>query len=260
MDRRPFIGVSTYLVDVSWSDWRGRRVALVPERTTAYVRDAGGVALLLPPDAPERAPEVLARLDALVISGGPDMDPAYYGQSPHPRTEADSPERDHWETALVRAALACGMPLLGICRGMQLMNVVCGGSLVQHLPDVVRPDVHAGSPGRYGTHVVRPLPGTLLGGLLPEPELTVPTFHHQAVDRLGEGLRVNALAPDGTIEGIEGTGFTLGVQWHPEQGEDLRVMQALVRAATAARTVPLMPVEAPLDPPTRAGVSAAART
>ncbi len=243
MDRRPFIGVSTYLVDVSWSDWRGRRVALVPERYTAFVRDSGGVAVLLPPDAPERAPEVLARLDALVISGGPDMDPAYYGQPPHPLTEADSPERDQWETALVRAALASGMPLLGICRGMQLLNVVCGGSLVQHLPDVVEADVHTGSPGRYGAHVVRPVPGTLLGGLLPEAELTVPTFHHQAVDRLGEGLRVNAVAPDGTIEGIEGNGFTVGVQWHPEQGEDLRVMQALVRAATAARTVPQFPSE-----------------
>ncbi|MFJ9948988.1 gamma-glutamyl-gamma-aminobutyrate hydrolase family protein [Kitasatospora sp. NPDC091207] len=239
MDRRPFIGVSTYLVDASWSDWRDRRVALVPERYTAYVRDSGGIAVLLPPDAPERAPEVLARLDALVIAGGPDIDPAYYGQPPHPLTEADAPERDHWESALLRAALAAGMPLLGICRGMQVLNVVCGGSLVQHLPDVVVPDVHGGSPGKYGEHTVRPVPGTLLGGLLPESELAVPTFHHQAVDRLGAGLRVSAHAPDGTVEAVEGPGFTLGVQWHPEQGNDLRVMRALVRAATAARTVPL---------------------
>ncbi|MFD9594105.1 gamma-glutamyl-gamma-aminobutyrate hydrolase family protein [Kitasatospora sp. NPDC059973] len=244
MDRRPFIGVSTYQVDVSWSDWRNRPVALVPERYTAYVRDSGGIALLLPPDSPERAPEVLARLDALVITGGPDIDPAYYGQPPHPLTEADSPERDQWESALLRAALAAGMPLLGICRGMQVLNVVCGGSLVQHLPDVVHPDVHAGTPGRYGAHTVRPVPGTLLGGLLPESELTVPTFHHQAVDRLGAGLRVSAHAPDGTVEAVEGPGFTLGVQWHPEQGDDLRVMQALVRAATAARTVPLEPAGA----------------
>ncbi|MEU1422362.1 MULTISPECIES: gamma-glutamyl-gamma-aminobutyrate hydrolase family protein [unclassified Kitasatospora] len=244
MDRRPFIGVSTYQVDVSWSDWRNRPVALVPERYTAYVRDSGGIALLLPPDSPERAPEVLARLDALVITGGPDIDPAYYGQPPHPLTEADSPERDQWESALLRAALAAGMPLLGICRGMQVLNVVCGGSLVQHLPDVVHPDVHAGTPGTYGEHTVRPVPGTLLGGLLPESELTVPTFHHQAVDRLGAGLRVSAHAPDGTVEAVEGPGFTLGVQWHPEQGDDLRVMQALVRAATAARTVPLEPVGA----------------
>ncbi|MGW6918706.1 gamma-glutamyl-gamma-aminobutyrate hydrolase family protein [Kitasatospora sp. NPDC054939] len=246
MDRRPFIGVSTYLVDASWSDWRDRRVALVPERYTAYVRDSGGVVVLLPPDAPERAPEVLARLDALVIAGGPDMDPAYYGQPPHPRTEADARERDVWEVALTRAALAAGMPLLGICRGMQLLNVVCGGTLVQHLPDVVDPDLHTGSPGAYGSHLVRPVPGTLLGGLLPETELTVPTFHHQAVDRLGDGLRISAYAPDGTVEAVEGVGFTLGVQWHPEQGDDLRVMQALVRAATAARSVPLEAVGAAL--------------
>ncbi|MQS11484.1 gamma-glutamyl-gamma-aminobutyrate hydrolase family protein [Streptomyces kaniharaensis] len=235
MDRRPFIGVSTYLVDASWGDWQDRRAALVPERYTAYVQDSGGIAVLLPPDAPERAPDVLARLDALVIAGGPDLDPAFYGSAPHPRTEVDSPERDVWETALLRGALAAGIPLLGICRGMQVLNVVCGGTLVQHLPDVVAADVHGGTPGKYGTHPVRPVPGTLLGGLLPESELDVPTFHHQAVDRLGAGLRVSAHAPDGTVEAVEGPGFTLGVQWHPEQGDDLRVMQALVRAATAAQ-------------------------
>ncbi|MEU4114683.1 gamma-glutamyl-gamma-aminobutyrate hydrolase family protein [Kitasatospora sp. NPDC028055] len=234
MDRRPFIGVSTYLVDASWSDWRGRRVALVPERYTAYVQDSGGIAVLLPPDAPERAPEALARLDALVIAGGPDIDPAYYGEPAHPLTDVDSPERDVWEVALLRGALAAGMPVLGICRGMQVLNVVCGGTLVQHLPDVLDVDVHAGTPGCYGAHLVRPVPGTLVGGLLPETELEVPTFHHQAVDRLGTGLRVSALAPDGTVEAVEGPGFTVGVQWHPEQGTDLRLMQALVRAATAA--------------------------
>ncbi|MER6302097.1 gamma-glutamyl-gamma-aminobutyrate hydrolase family protein [Kitasatospora sp. NPDC001539] len=234
MDRRPLIGVSTYLVDASWNDWRGRRVALLPERYTAYVQNSGGIAVLLPPDAPERASEVLARLDALVVAGGPDIDPAYYGEPAHPLTAVDSPERDVWEVALLRGAMAAGMPVLGICRGMQVLNVVCGGTLLQHLPDVLDVDVHAGSPGVYGAHVVRPVPGTLLGGLLPETELEVPSFHHQAVGRLGSGLRVSALAPDGTVEAVEGPGFTLGVQWHPEQGDDLRVMSALVRAATAA--------------------------
>ncbi|WP_037902769.1 gamma-glutamyl-gamma-aminobutyrate hydrolase family protein [Streptomyces sp. NRRL S-350] len=248
MDRRPLIGVSTYLVDASWSNWRGRRAALVPERYTAYVQESGGIALLLPPDAPERAPEVLARLDALVIAGGPDIDPAYYGQPAHPATEVDSPERDAWEVALLRAALAAGMPLLGVCRGMQVLNVVCGGTLVQHLPDVVAVDVHGGSAGRYGSHPVRPVPGTLLGGLLPESELEVPTFHHQAVDRVGQGLRVSAHAPDGTVEAVEGPGFTLGVQWHPEQGDDLRLMRALVRAATAATLDATAPDVPALDP------------
>ncbi|MFF7989429.1 gamma-glutamyl-gamma-aminobutyrate hydrolase family protein [Kitasatospora xanthocidica] len=249
MDRRPFIGVSTYLVDASWSDWRGRRVALVPERYTAYVQGSGGIAVLLPPDAPERAPEVLARLDALVIAGGPDIDPAYYGEPAHPLTDVDSPERDAWEVALLRGALAAGMPVLGICRGMQVLNVVCGGTLVQHLPDVLDVDVHAGTPGCYGAHLVRPVPGTLVGGLLPESELEVPTFHHQAVDRLGAGLRVSAHAPDGTVEAVEGPGFTIGVQWHPEQGDDLRLMQALVRAATAASLDALLPDTAALGSP-----------
>ncbi|MER5866623.1 gamma-glutamyl-gamma-aminobutyrate hydrolase family protein [Kitasatospora sp. NPDC002040] len=234
MTNRPLIGVSTYLGDATWGPWDPQRAVLLPERYPRLVQAAGGTAVLLPPDAPETAPGLLARLDGLVISGGPDVNPALYGARPHPKTLATAPERDLWEAALLRAALASGLPLLGVCRGMQLLNVVCGGTLIQHLEGGER---HLRAVNRYGSHPIRPLPGTRLAELLPEPEVDVPTSHHQAVDRLGEGLVVNALAADGTVEGIEGAGFVLGVQWHPEQGDDLRVMRALVEAARVPAVV-----------------------
>ncbi|MEV4613598.1 gamma-glutamyl-gamma-aminobutyrate hydrolase family protein [Kitasatospora sp. NPDC049258] len=245
MTPRPVIGISTYLTTAAWGRFDHRLAVMLPERYPALVRASGGLAVLLPPDAAEHAPAAVARLDGLVIAGGEDIDPALYGEQPHPRTEALAPERDTWEAALLRAAAAVRLPVLGICRGMQLLNVVRGGSLLQHLPDLVRHEGHAGGPNSYGRHLVRPVPGTLLSGLLPEPGVVVPTSHHQAVDRLGERLTVCARAEDGTVEAVEdstGAGFVLGVQWHPEQGEDLRVMQALVGAAATARAGRLVPV------------------
>ncbi|MEV4557736.1 gamma-glutamyl-gamma-aminobutyrate hydrolase family protein [Kitasatospora sp. NPDC049285] len=234
MTSRPVIGISSYLNDAAWGRWDSQRSVLLPERYPAMVRAAGGLAVMLPPDAPEYAAAAVSRLDGLVIAGGEDVSPALYGERAHAETRATAAERDLWEAALIRAALAADLPLLGICRGMQLLNVVCGGSLVQHLPDVVGDRSHEGAPNEYGRHTVRPVPGTLLADLLPEASLVVPTFHHQAVARLGEGLTVSAHAEDGTIEAVEGAGFTLGVQWHPEQGEDLRVARALVTATRLA--------------------------
>ncbi|MET7797604.1 gamma-glutamyl-gamma-aminobutyrate hydrolase family protein, partial [Streptomyces decoyicus] len=159
--------------------------------------------------------------------GGADVEPARYGAEPHPRTGPPALDRDAWELALIEAALTGGVPLLGICRGLQLLNVVLGGTLVQHL------DGHAGAPGVFDRHDIKPVPGTLLGRTLPEP-VSVPTYHHQAVDRLGRGLLASAYAEDGTIEALElpgAYGFTLAVQWHPEAGDDTRVMEALVAAA-----------------------------
>ncbi|MGW4647346.1 gamma-glutamyl-gamma-aminobutyrate hydrolase family protein [Kitasatospora sp. NPDC004289] len=228
MTNRPVIGISTYLTEAKWDHWDAQRAVLLPHRYPLLVQEAGGIPLLLPPQPAEHAPDLLARVDGLVIAGGPDVNPSLYGEQPHPRTRAFAPERDHWEAALLRAALASGLPVLGICRGMQLLNVVCGGTLIQHLEEGA---AHLGSPNHYGSHPIRPLPGTRLAELLPEAEVVVPTFHHQAVDRVGEGLTVSARAEDGTVEAVEGEGFVLGVQWHPEQGTDLRVMQSLVTAA-----------------------------
>ncbi|MEU8826924.1 gamma-glutamyl-gamma-aminobutyrate hydrolase family protein [Streptomyces sp. NPDC048636] len=226
---KPLIGISTYLESSArWGVW-DLPAALLPVGYPRLVQQAGGLAAMLPPDEdPEAAARVVSRLDGLVISGGPDVEPLHYGAEPHERTGPPARERDAWELALIEAALSGGTPLLGICRGHQLLNVALGGTLIQHL------DGHAGAPGVFERHLVQPVPGTLLGEVLPEP-LSVPTFHHQAVDELGKGLVASAYAADdGLIEAVElpeADRFVLGVQWHPEAGDDLRVMQALVAAS-----------------------------
>ncbi|MFC8144211.1 gamma-glutamyl-gamma-aminobutyrate hydrolase family protein [Streptomyces paradoxus] len=220
------IGVSTYLESgARWGVWE-LEAALLPVGYPRLVQRAGGLAAMLPPDDPERAAEAVARLDGLVIAGGPDVEPVRYGAEREERTGPPAPDRDAWELALIDAALAAGVPLLGICRGMQLLNVALGGTLVQHI------DGHAEVVGVFGGHTVKPVPGSLYAGVVPE-ETFVPTYHHQAVDRLGEGLVPSAYAADGTVEAVElpAADWVLGVQWHPEMGEDVRVMRALVEAA-----------------------------
>ncbi|WP_149550614.1 gamma-glutamyl-gamma-aminobutyrate hydrolase family protein [Streptomyces marokkonensis] len=226
MPSRPLIGISTYAEPgVRWGVWHLDAV-LLPAGYPRLVQRAGGLAALLPPDAPEQAAPAVARLDGLVVAGGPDVEPVHYGAEPDPRTGPPARARDAWELALIEAALARGIPLLGICRGMQLLNVALGGTLVQHI------DGHAEVPGTFGRHPVKPVPGTLYAGIAPE-QTSVPTYHHQAVDRLGTGLIPSAHAEDGTVEAIElpGPTWALGVQWHPEMADDLRVVQALAAAA-----------------------------
>ncbi|WNI25745.1 gamma-glutamyl-gamma-aminobutyrate hydrolase family protein [Streptomyces sp. ITFR-16] len=228
---RPLIGISTYLeASVRWGVW-DMPATLLPAGYSRLVRESGGLAVLLPPDAPDAAPEVVSRLDAVVVAGGPDVDPARYGAGRDPRTGPPAPERDAWEAALIGAALDSDTPLLGICRGMQLLNVAFGGTLTQHLDGHTGPD---GATGVFGSHPVTPVAGTLYASLVPG-ECAVPTYHHQAVDRIGPGLVASAHAADGTVEAVErpGPGWVLGVQWHPEAGDDLRVMRALVDAAAA---------------------------
>ncbi|WP_328503861.1 gamma-glutamyl-gamma-aminobutyrate hydrolase family protein [Streptomyces sp. NBC_00457] len=226
MTGRPLIGISTYLeAGARWGVWE-LEAALLPAGYPRLVQAAGGLAVMLPPDEPSLAAAAVARLDGLVIAGGPDVEPVRYGAERDARTGPPARARDAWELALIEAALEARVPLLGICRGMQLLNVALGGTLVQHL------DGHAEVVGVFGRHSVKPVPGTLYAGAVPE-ETAVPTYHHQAVDRLGAGLVVSAYAGDGTVEAVElpAGGWVLGVQWHPEMGEDLRVMEALVRAA-----------------------------
>ncbi|MFH8451554.1 gamma-glutamyl-gamma-aminobutyrate hydrolase family protein [Streptomyces fungicidicus] len=225
MTAGPLIGISTYAEPgVRWGVWQLDAV-LLPAGYPRLVRRAGGLAAMLPPDAPEVAAAAVARLDGLVIAGGPDVEPVHYGAEPGPRTGPPARARDAWELALIRAALDRGVPLLGICRGMQLLNVALGGTLVQHI------DGHAQTPGVFGRHPVKPVPGTLYDATVPE-QISVPTYHHQAVDRLGAGLIPSAYAEDGTVEAIElpGPGWTLGVQWHPEMDDDPRLLQSLIKA------------------------------
>lgn len=231
---KPVIGISTYLEDAAqWREWR-LPAALLPVGYHQLVQRAGGLAVLLPPDpAPDAARQAVARIDGLVIAGGPDVDPARYGAALHPETGPPAHARDAWELALLGAASEAGLPLLGICRGMQLLNVAHGGTLLQHLPEAVGHGGHGGPPGTFARHRVTPVPGTHTARVLPAP-LSVPTYHHQAVDRIGTGLTASAHATDGTVEALEFTApgpFALAVQWHPEAADDTRLMRALVTAA-----------------------------
>lgn len=231
----PLIGISTYLEnDVRWGVWQ-HRAAVLPAGYPRLVQRAGGSAVMLPPDTAEQADAVVSRLDGLVVSGGPDVEPARYGAPVEPRCGPPDRERDEWELALIDAALARRLPLLGICRGMQLLNVALGGTLVQHV------EGHRGAPGVFAHHDVQPVPGTRLARALPE-KVSVPTYHHQSLDRIGEGLVPGAHADDGTVEAVELPGeahpFVLAVQWHPEEGDDTRVMRALVDAARQRPATP----------------------
>ncbi len=231
----PTIGITTYHAHADWRGWPEEGV-LLPWTYVTAIRANGGRPVLLPPggDAAE-ADATVAVLDGVVIAGGGDIDPAIYGAARHPRTEVTAPDRDAWELALAEAAIRMNVPMLGICRGMQVVNVACGGTLHQHVPDLVGHEGHSGAPAGFGVHKVRVTSGRTVSGILPGGEyFEVPTHHHQAVNMLGDGLAAVAWADDGIIEAIEATtphDFIVGVQWHPEQGEDYRLFRALVAAA-----------------------------
>jgi putative glutamine amidotransferase len=235
--RRPVIGLTTYNEPARMLVW-DREFAMLHASYLAATERAGGIAVLLPPpgtgsgEARDRAEEMLNRIDGIVLTGGADVDPARYGQAREERTSQPRALRDEWETALATAALRRGVPLLAICRGLQILNVALGGSLHQHLPDVIGHDGHQPSPGTFGAVEVTTKPGTRTAELI-GPRVLVRCHHHQAVARLAAGLTVTARAADGTVEALEVDclSFAIAVQWHPEEDrEDARLFAALAAA------------------------------
>jgi len=231
----PTIGICAAVSRARWSHWDDE-VALVPLAYLRAVRAAGGLPLIVPPDdeVAEHPEELLDKLDGLILIGGSDVDPASYGAAPDPNTGATRPERDRFELALAYGAMERGLPLLGICRGGQMINVACGGTLHQHLPDVVGDDHHLETPGTFSEHEVELEAGSRAARAAGAERITVKSHHHQAVDELGEGLKATGHAlPDAIVEAVEHTDhdFTLGVLWHPEADERSKVVTALVRAA-----------------------------
>ncbi len=230
---KPVVGITTYLTPAAWGAWQ-LEAALVPASYVRAVTLAGGVPLLVPPGASYE--ETLDSLDGLVFSGGSDLDPELYGKEAHPETDGWVRERDDFELGLMQAALARDVPLLAICRGSQVLNIALGGDLEQHVPDRVQTNVHKETPGVFADHDVAVLPGTRLSAILGD-HTDVKSHHHQGYGELGSGLREAARAPDGTVEALEDPTrrFTLGVLWHPEEGDDLALFEALVREADEYR-------------------------
>ncbi|HUB99472.1 MAG TPA: gamma-glutamyl-gamma-aminobutyrate hydrolase family protein [Solirubrobacterales bacterium] len=236
MSGAPVIGICAAIERVSWGVWDGYEVTLAPRAYVTAVQHAGGLAIVLPPDAAAVAdPDLLVdRIDALILAGGADIDPASYGAEPHPETKGTWPDRDAFEIALARRALERDLPVLGICRGMQLLNVALGGSLDQHLPESIGEETHRTVAGTFSKHDVRLLPGTLACEAAGTEGFVVWSHHHQGVERLGDGVRVSGYSrDDDLVEAIElpDKRFALGVVWHPEEDPDSKLIAALVDAA-----------------------------
>jgi putative glutamine amidotransferase len=238
---RPVIGICTALERARWSVW-DQQAYLLPRSYIAAVQRAGGLAVMLPPDPEaENDPDaVLDLLDGLILAGGADVDPASYGRPTHRETKHTVPERDAFELALARRALERDLPLLGVCRGMQLMNVAVGGTLLQHLPETNGHHEHRRKAGTFdgADHDVRLAEGSLAARAAGEVIHATKSHHHQGVDDIGEGLEVTGWATlDDLPEAVEApeNRFALGVQWHPEADERSRLVAALVAEAATAR-------------------------
>lgn len=228
LSRRPVIGITSYATQARWGPW-DEPAALIPLAYCRAVEAAGGRPVILPP-VTAGIDETLNAIDALVMTGGNDLDPVHYGEQARTETTGIDPVRDEAELDLLRAAVDRDMPVLGICRGMQLINVVYGGTLHQHIPDLVGSERHRERWGTMSEHEVEIAPGSRLAQIL-GTRAPIKSSHHQAPNRLGDGLHPVATAvPDGTLEGVEdpARGFVIGVLWHPEESDDLRLFEALV--------------------------------
>ena len=248
--RRPLIGMTAYAQHVQFGT-NEMMAGMLPMTYVRAVHSAGGRAVLITPDDPDI--DVIESLDGIVFSGGGDIDPAHWGAEPHPLTDVDR-VRDDSELLLMRAALDVGLPLLGICRGMQLMAVATGGTLHQHLPDVIGHERHRAAAGTdplaadasaFGRHDVVIRPGSRAHALL-GPRGIVNSFHHQAIDDPGAFTPVGWCPDDRVVEVVEDSRlrFALGVQWHPERTADQRVFAALVEAAADRSGLHRRPVAA----------------
>jgi putative glutamine amidotransferase len=235
---RPLIGVCAAVERATFGVWKDEPAVLLPLSYARAIHGAGGMVAMLPPDrrATEDPDELLDRLDALMLGGGADIDPEGHGAEAHPETVGTNPDRDNFEIALARAALERGIPLLGVCRGMQILNVARGGTLDQHLPDRLGHELHRLVPGSWGEHGVRIRADSLAARAAGAEHLTVKSHHHQGVDRIAEGLTASAWATDDeTVEAIESAdgSWVLGVLWHPEEDLEDRVIPALVETASS---------------------------
>ncbi len=232
--RRPTVGITAATETVSYGPWEEVPAVMSPVRYVRAVQRAGGRALLLPPDMEDaRDPgEVLNLIDALLLTGGAgDLDPALYGRERHPKTGPVHEERDAYELALARAVLEREVPTLGVCRGMQVLNVAYGGTIEQHVPDAVGHEEHRHTPGTFADHEVRLEPGSLAARAAGTELTAVKSHHHQGVREIGDGLRVTGWSTmDDIVEALEDPGrkFVLGVLWHPEEDEKSQLIKALV--------------------------------
>jgi putative glutamine amidotransferase len=229
---RPVIGICAAIEHARWGAWE-TLVLLSPRNYSLAVQREGAIALILSPDdaLADDPDQLLDMLDGLILAGGSDVDPATYGADPHPETQGTNADRDRFESVLACAALARDMPVLGICRGMQMLNVACGGELAQHIDNL---ETHRHTPGQFCDHDVELEPGSLAARAAGAERVGVKSHHHQGVERLGDGIQVTGRAAgDGVIEAIEipERSFALGVLWHPEQDEASRVIGALVEEA-----------------------------
>lgn len=237
----PVIGLTTYLEQSQTGVW-DVPASFLPKAYFEAVNNAGGIAVLLPPQPVDAtiAARVLDSLDGLIVTGGKDVDPARYGHEAHPTTDEPRRDRDAWEDALLTAAIDRGLPFLGICRGLQVLNVALGGTLHQHLPEVIGSERYNAGSGNFSVTTARLTEPGIVTDLLSEtPTLDVKSYHHQAIDKLAGGLRVSAVSDDGIVQAVElpGVPFGVAVQWHPEEdaAEDIRLFAGLVDAAREYR-------------------------
>jgi putative glutamine amidotransferase len=231
---RPIIGITGELEAARWRNWI-REAVVSPVSYTRAVERAGGTPVILPPVPSSSVPSLVARIDALVVTGGRDVDPSLYNEAPHDQTDVPDHRRDRFEILMTRAAIEADLPFLAICRGMHILNVARGGTLIQHLPDRLGSESHKPDPVKMTIHDVEISAASKLGRVL-GATAQVPAAHHQGIDRIGSGLLTVAWTPDQVVEAVElqEHKFGLGVQWHPEEGDDPRIFEALVAAAKPA--------------------------